>query len=282
MALSVEIRQDFESAAAYLSRLYGLGQSFSGYNRDDWVHLKNKEDFARIEELGNRYRWPFSSLYGDGRDLAFAMSQVLCEFNDVGTYPTMTRYVAVLEAYTNELPKLRTQGAELRGLVQELADEQTSAPWAVRRMITCFFQQIEWLEVVQATVQLLKQTSIYRLENGEIQMSDLNKSTTTVNNTFGTVHGRVNVNSTDNSTNFHISTSQVFNSIRDALNSQTQTQTSLTQPERETLLSHVDAMEADVGTPSFTKRYQDFIAAGANHMTLLTPFIPALSSLLGS
>lgn len=276
----MEIRQDFESAAPYLARVHGLGESFLGYYRDVWPHLKNREDFAQIGQLETRYRLPFEALYADGRDLAFAMSDVLRGFNDVGNYPTLTRYVAELEACTKQLPKFKAQGVEWRRLEEELTNNQISAPWAVGRMITCFFEQIDWLEAVQGTVQLLKQTSIFRLENGEIQMSDLNKQNTTVNNTFGTVHGRVNVNSSDNSTNFHISTSQVFNSIRDAFNSQTQIL--LPQPERENLLSCVDAMEADVGKPSFTKRYQDFITAGANHMTLLTPFIPALSSLLGS
>lgn len=248
------------------------------YYRDDWVHLKNKEDYARIENMDNRYRVPFDMLYCDGRDLAFALGCVLRDFNEVSIYPTMTRYVVEIEAYTNELPALKAQGETLRCLVAELAEKKTSAPWAVDRMITCFFNQIEWMEAVQGTLTLLKQTSIYRLENGEIQLSDLHKTSTTVNNSFGTVNGRVNLNSTDNSTNFHISNSQVFNSIRDALNSATQT--SLTQPEREKLLSHVDDMEADVGKPSFMKRYQDFITAGANHMTLLAPFVPALTSLL--
>ena len=34
------------------------------------------------------------------------------------------------------------------------------------------------------------------------------------------------------------------------------------------------------GKPSFGKRYSDFIASAANHMTLVAPFIPALKEIL--
>ena len=58
------------------------------------------------------------------------------------------------------------------------------------------------------------------------------------------------------------------------------TPSSISEPERAALLDHVDVMQADVGKQGFTKRYHDFITAAANHMTVIGPFLPALSSLL--
>lgn len=46
------------------------------------------------------------------------------------------------------------------------------------------------------------------------------------------------------------------------------------------LLRRVEAMEAEVGRPTFVVRYSEFIAAAANHMTLLAPFLPALTEFL--
>jgi hypothetical protein len=39
-------------------------------------------------------------------------------------------------------------------------------------------------------------------------------------------------------------------------------------------------LEKAQGTKLFAERYTDFISAAANHMTIIAPFIPALSELL--
>jgi hypothetical protein len=50
--------------------------------------------------------------------------------------------------------------------------------------------------------------------------------------------------------------------------------------ERSDILKRIDALEKAQGTKSFVERYTDFISAAANHMTVIAPFIPALSELL--
>jgi hypothetical protein len=50
--------------------------------------------------------------------------------------------------------------------------------------------------------------------------------------------------------------------------------------DQRTLLAGVDAMEKAHNMPGFIDRYKDFIALAANHMTIVAPFLPALSSLL--
>lgn len=49
--------------------------------------------------------------------------------------------------------------------------------------------------------------------------------------------------------------------------------------ERERMRQEVDQLKAAVGTPSFGEQYQNFIASTAAHITILTPFIPALTAL---
>jgi len=47
------------------------------------------------------------------------------------------------------------------------------------------------------------------------------------------------------------------------------------------LLSLVEKMQSNANSNTgFAAAYQDFISAGAQHMTILGPFLPALSKLL--
>jgi hypothetical protein len=48
------------------------------------------------------------------------------------------------------------------------------------------------------------------------------------------------------------------------------------------LLALVKEMQSSHGTPAFLGVYQRFMAAAANHMTVLTPFLPALAQMLPS
>jgi hypothetical protein len=50
--------------------------------------------------------------------------------------------------------------------------------------------------------------------------------------------------------------------------------------ERADILEKLTALEQSQNSPSFGKRYTEFVAAAANHMILLSPFIPALTELL--
>jgi hypothetical protein len=50
--------------------------------------------------------------------------------------------------------------------------------------------------------------------------------------------------------------------------------------ERADILEKLTALEAAKGSATFGRQYADFIAAAANHITLLTPFIPALTEML--
>jgi hypothetical protein len=93
------------------------------------------------------------------------------------------------------------------------------------------------------------------------------------------VHGhnaRWVTNSSDQSVNVvTLSREQIFVDL------QQQIETHLPEGgERNDILEKLKALSDSQSSPSFSKRYTDFIAAAANHMALIGPFIPALTELL--
>ncbi|MGE7766685.1 hypothetical protein [Peribacillus sp. NPDC096540] len=101
-------------------------------------------------------------------------------------------------------------------------------------------------------------------------------STNTIN---GGENSRINRHSTDNSTNTSIKVTDItiFNQLRDAI-----AESNLSATEKDKLIIEVNGLEQSVGTPNYPSRYQKFIASAANHMTMIAPFIPQLTSLLGN
>lgn len=95
------------------------------------------------------------------------------------------------------------------------------------------------------------------------------------------VHGansRVNIQSTDHSVNVSSITEQeVFSGIREAL-----TQGVPDDSERTSILGKLDALEQSLHNQDFLSKYQAFMNAVASHMTIILPFIPALTQMLGN
>lgn len=89
-------------------------------------------------------------------------------------------------------------------------------------------------------------------------------------------NSRVNINSSDHSTNTVVGDS-IFREIYKALDESVHNDAA-----RAHLKMLVSAMESAPNKQSFTASYQAFIASAADHITVLTPFLPALTNLLGS
>jgi hypothetical protein len=101
------------------------------------------------------------------------------------------------------------------------------------------------------------------------------EGSTTIYNVQGD-NARWNFNSTDQSVNVITkSSAEFFTTLRERIEAGVQD-----SGERTKVLTALTALEESHGKPSFAQRYTDFIAAAANHMTLLTPFIPALTEML--
>ena len=90
-------------------------------------------------------------------------------------------------------------------------------------------------------------------------------------------NARVNINSTDASVNVvNVETTQLFGELRAAINREI-----AAGDKRDELLRGVDSMEKAQRTPGFLQRYQGFVAALADHITLFQAFLPALLQLIG-
>jgi hypothetical protein len=89
------------------------------------------------------------------------------------------------------------------------------------------------------------------------------------------VGSRVNVNSTDNSTNVTISESELFSKMREEI-----TEKVPSTEKRDRLLQKVSALEKERDLPSAWERYKELIAVAADHMTIICPFIPALTEMI--
>jgi len=89
-------------------------------------------------------------------------------------------------------------------------------------------------------------------------------------------NARFNINSVDSSTNVvNQAPPEFFEALRLAIQSRI-----AAGQEQEALLAATTDLEQENGKPSFAQRYAQFMALAANHMEVLTPFIPALTQML--
>jgi len=84
--------------------------------------------------------------------------------------------------------------------------------------------------------------------------------------------GKVNINSTDNSINVQISndTQRIFEELKQVIEDTKDT----------ALMESLEDLKASVGSDSYARKYNSFIQNAANHMTIIAPFLPAISALL--
>ena len=262
----MEIRKDFESVATFIHRLAGLGEQFSRYNIEDWPHLKNREDFQKIYRLPDKERIQLEKLYGDGRDCAIFMGSRLREFNDVGQFPSLAEYVDSFDrTWVNE----RDDHQAFLNRIKAITDSLERPPWAVRRMIDVFDDQLRLLASVRKTLDLLKQTNLYKIEKGEAPVDKESQIT------IGHINGKVNINSTDNSTNISTDSSSIFGSLSNAINN-----APIEEKQKVQLMAKVEELKQAEGTGGYIQKYNEFMQNAANHMTVISPFIPALTSLI--
>lgn len=96
-----------------------------------------------------------------------------------------------------------------------------------------------------------------------------------LNITVSGSNARVNLGSTDNSTNI-VGDNSVLGDIRAAITKEISDQAA-----REGLLAAVTNMEKTRGSGSFVSAYQTFVGLAADHIGVIGPFLPALAGLLG-
>jgi len=89
-------------------------------------------------------------------------------------------------------------------------------------------------------------------------------------------HARVNIQSEDNSINISsVTNEELFSEIANAIKEHV-----ANEVQRLEMLEKLSALEQATDKPTMGERYREFIACAADYMTLLTPFLPALTALL--
>jgi hypothetical protein len=101
-----------------------------------------------------------------------------------------------------------------------------------------------------------------------------NRMSANVTNVLYGDNSRVLMNSQDNSINV-ANSKLLFAEIQKVVDSQIND-----EKLKEDLRKKVAEMEANVGKGGFIKSYSDFVVLAANHMTIIVPFLPALTQLL--
>lgn len=117
---------------------------------------------------------------------------------------------------------------------------------------------------------------IDEIEQGnQVESSQLIGATVTHNIHLHGHNPRINVNSTDNSVNIaSVSNDKTFVQMRKAVQSISD------ESERAKILSRIDELENARGTSGFLSAYQSFVSSVADYMSILGPFIPALTQML--
>jgi hypothetical protein len=91
---------------------------------------------------------------------------------------------------------------------------------------------------------------------------------------------RVNIDSTDNSTNtvhYQTSSNEVFSELKRLIEEH------VDDPDKKAeIVGSIVEMEKSQGTSSFTDKYKSFISVTADHLSLISPLLPTLSQMLVS
>lgn len=112
-----------------------------------------------------------------------------------------------------------------------------------------------------------------RKQSSYLKARDAYSNSHVVNNYNISNAGKVNIQSTDNSTTVNITKNN------DAVMDELRSRAKGLENENE-ILKNIDEMQKNLGKPSALEKYNNLIQSFANHMTIFGPFIPALTKML--
>jgi hypothetical protein len=132
-------------------------------------------------------------------------------------------------------------------------------------------------QLIQSECGISRASVKLQIERRRLMLENKEEPSAGVTNVYH-IHGnpRWNTNSTDNSVNVVVTShEQVFTDLRKQIESGVPA-----GDEQMDVLEKLAALEHAKESPSFAKRYAEFISVAANHMALVAPFIPALTEML--
>jgi len=174
-------RPDFKEVDDTLSSIEYYAEQFDRYDRDDWVHLKHKEDFRSIySDYPLEVTAIYDELYSSGRGHAHTSCSYLSASNNIDSFPTLSAFIeGVEQSYTfdHDLVALVTQAKKTM--------ECHGAPWATEMMVKQIETQLGLIEAVKIKFRLLKQSRLYREEKNLPMNEKEEKSSVTIGNFQG-------------------------------------------------------------------------------------------------
>jgi hypothetical protein len=261
------IRKDLKEVEPSISRLLSIGAEF-GNKESYWSHLKNKEDWKQFiySFSDGRQMATAERVYCEGRDMAISLSDDLGSINfDLTKYPNLT---AIIQKFDKGWVQ-----EELSFVIKE-ANEAASGitryTWAFNEMLKTFQEQIDLAAVVKQTLNLLKSSNLYKLENGMPVEKEQNQSV----NIAQVLNSNIAVNSSNVTQSVDVDVDeQLFEDMLKAI-------TESDIEDKALLISATEEMRSANKTGKLGETYKKFIRTAASHMTVVAPFIPALTALL--
>lgn len=261
----MSIRKDLKEVEPLIDRLLSIGVEF-GKKDLYWSHLKNKEDWEEFiySFSDGRKKAIAERVYCDGRDMAISLSDDLGSINyDLTKYPNLT-------SITQKFDKGWVQD-ELTFIIEEASEAAigiTRYTWAFNEMLKTFQEQINLATVVKQTLNLLKNSDLYKLENG----MPVEKEQSQRIHIAQVANSNISINSSDITQSVDVN-EQLFEDLLKAI-------TESDIEDKAPLISATEEMRSANKTGRLNEAYKSFISTAASHMTVVAPFIPALTALL--
>ncbi|HCT3566605.1 TPA: hypothetical protein OTU00_004781 [Escherichia coli] len=264
----MDIRKDLESVAQYISRLLSIGYEFSRFDKD-WVHLKNEEDFRFISRIPFATRNKVEAVYAEGRDMALYMSDELLSINsNFSKFPTLT---AIIERFKDTWV-YGNYDSKVPNIAKKTCEENAVQLWSVEQMCSLFKKQEQLLAAVRITLQMLQDSDLYKMENGlPLMKQEANIHVSGISGSSINIHSSGATATT--TTNYNEPT--IFNEMIEAIKSK-----NFDGATESHLIDNVQALAASHQSGCFKEAYKDFINNVSAHITVFTPFLAGISSLL--
>lgn len=267
----MEVRKDLIEVESLMYKLLCIGDTFS-QNFEDWRYLYNNEDFSSIYQIPLNERNLVEAVFADGQDIAQFMASTIKDINgDYANFPTLTSIIERFEGtyvygvYDKSVPDV----------AKSICEKYDQNLRSVNKMIELFRKQEESLSSVKVTLQMLKESDLYKKENG---IEFLKKVSSTINISDVT-SSAINIHSSGATaqvtTNTQYNEPEIFGEMLESIKS-----SGLDEKAIEMLTDNVNMLATSHEAGTFSNAYKDFMQNVSAHITIFTPFIVGLTSLL--
>lgn len=261
------MRSDLKQIEDKASRIFEYAKTLDELERQ-WSHLKNQEDYPATWKLPPALGEPIGNLYAGGRQDAINVKNWFLELDDPSQKPTLSSFVdTTLPALkrTIDETKIRLELAEIAH------DKLDSKFWSVSQMIQLTIRQSDIISAAIRTLESMKNTNLYREEQGETVMLD--KPSITINTNSYNTHSIIQ--SPNSTLSFNNENINIFANLKIKIHELT-----IEDEQKRALSESVELMESTHGTSKFISAYQKFMSVAADHFDVFGPFLPALAQLL--